>query len=229
MRNLCSIGMRGGSKGVKDKNLKKINGKPLLAYTIEQAIESGLFEHIVVTTDSREIQEESINFGAESWFLRPDELATDTSGKLPVIQHVLRESEEHYKKTFDVIFDLDVTAPLRRVEDILGAYKKLIDEDGDNVISVCESRKNPYFNMIEIIDNVPRLSKIQQTRPVRRQDSPKVFDMNTAIFGWRTRVKIDYETLLTEKTVLYEMPQERSVDIDSEADWKFIEFFLSNK
>ena len=148
MRNLCSIGMRGGSKGVKNKNLKKINGKPLLAYTIEQALESKLFEHIVVTTDSREIQEESINYGAESWFLRPDELATDTSGKIPVIQHVLGESEKYYKKTFDVIFDLDVTAPLRRAEDILGAYKKLIDEDGDNVISVCESRKNPYFNMI---------------------------------------------------------------------------------
>ena len=96
-------------------------------------------------------------------------------------------SEKHCckKKTFDVIFDLDVTAPLRRVEDILGAYKKLIDEDGDNVISVCESRKNPYFNMIEFVDNVPRLSKIQQIRPVRRQDASKVFDMNTAIFGWR--------------------------------------------
>ena len=227
MNNLSSIGMRGDSKGVKNKNLKLMRGKPLLAYTLEQAKGSGLFEHIVVSTDSKEIQELAISLGADAWFLRPKEMATDEAGKLPVISHTLRESEIYYSKKFDVIVDLDVTAPLRTSDDIKNAYKKLLDNDADNLISVSEARKNPYFNMVEVISNTPSLVKSTGKRPVRRQEAPKVFDMNAAIFMWQKRSKIDYENLLTDKTVLFEMPQERSVDIDSEIDWKFVEFMMN--
>ena len=226
MKNLCSIGVRGGSKGVKNKNLKLMNDKPLLAYTIEQAKESGLFEHIVLSTDSEEIQELALSLGADSWFLRPSEMATDEAGKLPVIAHTLKESEKYYSLKFDVIVDLDVTAPLRTSEDIEKAYLKLIEKDADNLISVCESRKNPYFNMIEVHNDIPKVVKKIKNRPVSRQEAPKVFDMNAAIYMWQRRSKIDYENLISDKTVLYEMPQERSVDIDSETDWNFVEFML---
>ena len=229
MNNLCSIGMRGGSKGVKNKNLKHMHGKPLLSYTIDQARNSGLFDHIVVSTDSEEIQQLALSLGAEAWFLRPKEMATDEAGKLPVICHTIKESEEYFSKKFDVIVDLDVTAPLRTSKDIQEAYKRLIETDSDNLISVCEARKNPYFNMIELVDNKPQLVKVTKNRPVRRQEAPRVFDMNAAIFMWQSRCKIDYKNLITDKTAIFEMPQDRSVDIDSETDWKFVEFMMSIK
>ena len=96
MINLCSIGMRAGSKGVKNKNLNLLNGKPLMAYAIEQARDTNLFDHIVVSTDSEAIQK-AIECGAESWFLRPSEMATDSAGKLPVINHTIQESENYFK------------------------------------------------------------------------------------------------------------------------------------
>ena len=229
MNNLCSIGMRGGSKGVKDKNRKLMNGKPLMAYTIKQAQDSGLFEHIVVSTDSKEIQKTAISLGAESWFLRPEEMATDSAGKLPVIKHTLKESEKYFNNKFDVIVDLDVTAPLRISEDIIQAYNKLIVEDADNLISVCEARKNPYFNMIELVDGYPKLVKNQKDRPVRRQDAPKVYEMNAAIFMWQTRATIDYDDLVGKSTILFEMPADRSVDIDNQSDWDFVEFMMSKR
>ncbi|MBT6051301.1 MAG: acylneuraminate cytidylyltransferase family protein, partial [Candidatus Scalindua sp.] len=104
--------MRGGSKGVPNKNLRELHGKPLMAYTIAQAKESGLFRHIVVSTDSEEIAESARNLGAEAWFLRPPDLATDEAPKLPVIRHAFLESESHYGQQFDVLVDLDVTSPL---------------------------------------------------------------------------------------------------------------------
>ncbi len=229
MNNLCSIGMRGGSKGVKNKNLRRMHGKPLLAYTLDQARESDLFDHIVVSTDSEEIQQLALSLGAEAWFLRPKEMATDESGKLPVISHTLNESEKYFSIKFDVVVDLDVTAPLRTSQDIKKAYKQLIETDSDNLISVCEARKNPYFNMIELVEDKPELVKITKNRPVRRQEAPKVYDMNAAIFMWQSRCKIDYKNLITGRTTLFEMPQDRSVDIDSETDWKFVEFMMSNK
>ena len=229
MINLCSIGMRAGSKGKKNKNLNLLNGKPLMAYAIEQARDTNLFDHIVVSTDSEAIQKKAIECGAESWFLRPSEMATDSAGKLPVINHTIQESENYFKKKFDVIVDLDVTAPLRSSQDIINAYNQLISKDADNLISVCEARKNPYFNMVELINGSPALVKHQQNRPVRRQDAPIVYDMNAAIFMWQRRAKINYENLISSNTILYEMPAERSIDIDSQTDWDFVEFMMKKE
>ena len=141
--------MRGGSKGLPNKNLKKLNGKPLLFYTINQAIESKLFEHVVVSTDSKEIANESIKYGAKAWFIRPKELASDYAAKIPAIRHALIESEDHFQQNYDVLIDLDATSPLRQVEDIVNAYNKFVNEECDNLFSVCDSRKSPYFNMFE--------------------------------------------------------------------------------
>ena len=142
-----------------NKNLRLLLGKPLMAHTIEQALQSGLFEHVVVSTDSRKIAEKAKTYGAETWFLRPLELATDQAPKVPVIRHAFLESENHYGHRFDVIIDLDATSPLRNVEDITKAYRQFLDEDADILITACSARKNPYFNMVEIING-----KIQKVK-----------------------------------------------------------------
>ena len=221
---LCTVCMRGGSKGVSGKNLRNLHGKPLMAYTIEQALQSGLFEHVVVSTDSDEIAEMAKTYGAEAWFLRPAELATDEAPKLPVIRHAFLEAEKHYDHDFEILVDLDATSPLRNIEDINGAYDQLITEDADMLITASPCRKNPYFNMVEKVNG--RVKKVKELKPppTRRQDAPAVYDMNASIYIWKRRPLLEYDTLFTEKTSLYVMPEERSVDIDTELDWEFVEF-----
>ena len=229
INNLCTIGMRGGSKGVPNKNLRELHGKPLMAYTIEQAKESGLFRHIVVSTDSEEIAETARNLGAEAWFLRPPELATDEAPKLPVIRHAFIKSESHYGQQFDVLVDLDVTSPLRLVEDIKGAYEQFRDEDADILVTASPARRNPYFNMLEKVNGRIRIVKQMNKLPVRRQDAPRVYDMNASIYIWKRDALLKRDTLFTENTSLFVMPEERSVDIDTEIDWDFVEFIMDKR
>ncbi len=229
MNNLCTICMRGESKGVPNKNLRLLHGKPLMVYTIRQALESGLFEHVVVSTDSNEIVETAKSFGAEAWFFRPAEMATDNAPKLPVIRHAFLEAEKHYGRQFDVLIDLDATSPLRLVEDINGAYEQFVEEDADILITASPCRKNPYFNMVEQVNGrIQRVKKLE-TSPTRRQDAPEVFDMNASIYIWKRRALLENDTLFTDKTSLYVMPEERSVDIDTELDWDFVKFMYSKQ
>ena len=223
---LCTIGMRGGSKGVPDKNLRKLSGKPLMAYTIEQALKSKLFEHVVVSTDSEEIAKMARSFGAEAWFLRPSEMATDDVSKLPAIRHAFLESERHYGLKFDVLVDLDVTSPLRLIKDITGAYEQFVREDADILITANPSRKSPYFNMVENVNGLIQIVKQPDKSIIRRQDAPQVFDMNASIYIWKRKALLGYDTLFTNKTALYVMPEERSVDIDTELDWNFVEYII---
>src|SRR3990167_396051 len=147
---LCTICARGGSKGVKNKNVRLLHGKPLIVYTIEQAKESGLFEHIVISTDSDLIAAVAQEYGAEVFFKRSDEMASDTAGKLDVIKDAFLRSEAHYQTTFDYLIDLDATAPLRSVQDIIDAYQQFLKDDNDNLITAMPSRRSPYFNLVEV-------------------------------------------------------------------------------
>ena len=229
MKNLCTISMRGGSKGVSNKNMRELHGKPLMAYTIEQALESGLFKHVVVSTDSKEIAEMAQGFGAEAWFLRPLNMATDEAPKLPAIRHAFLESEKYYGHIFDVLVDLDATSPLRNVGDITGAYQQFVEEDSEILITGNPARKNPYFNMVEKING--RIQKVKELNksPTRRQDAPEVFDVNASIYIWKREAILNSDTLITNKTSLYIMPEERSVDIDTDLDWQFVEFIINKR
>lgn len=226
MKIICTICMRGGSKGVPNKNLRDLNGKPLMAYTIEQALESGLFEHVVVSTDSAEIAAASKTCGAEAWFTRPSELATDEAPKIPVIRHALLEAERHYGQKFDVLVDLDATAPLRLVEDIRNGYQQFVSEKAEILISGCPARNNPYFNMVERVGGRIQIVKALDSPPGRRQDAPAVFDMNASIYIWKRESLLKNDSLFTDKTSLYVMPEERSVDIDTNMDWNIVEFII---
>lgn len=230
MKVLCTICARGGSKGVKNKNSKLLLGKPLIAYSIDQALESNLFDQVVVSTDDENIAFIAKEYGASSWFTRPEELSSDITPKIPVIRHALLESETYFDQTFDVIVDLDATSPLRNKSDILESYKKFKNDKSDILITGTPSRKNPYFNMVELINSTPRLiKKISQNTVTRRQDAPRTYDMNASIYIWRRQALIDKDTVFTEKTSLYVMPEERSIDIDTETDWAYVEWLMSHE
>lgn len=228
LNRLCTICARGGSKGVKGKNLRPLLGKPLLAYSIEQAKSSGLFAAIAVSSDSDLILEVAREWGADHLIKRPDELATDQAAKLPVIKHCAAEVERLQNQSYDTIVDLDATSPLRTVEDIRAAVALLEEGDAMNVLTAMPARRSPYFNLVELnAEGYVELSKPLVTSVVRRQDAPKCFDMNASIYAWKRAVLFESKSIFNKGTRLYVMPEERSIDIDSQLDLVFVEFLMS--
>ncbi|HBW21929.1 MAG: hypothetical protein A2X28_01975 [Elusimicrobia bacterium GWA2_56_46] len=231
MKILVTIAARGGSKGVKNKNIRELCGKPLIAYTIEQSLKWGKASKVLVSTDSREIAETAKRFGAETPFLRPPELSTDTAPKVPVIRHAWREAENLYGETYDFVVDLDATAPLRRIADIEAALKTAMEKKSSTLFSVVPAHKNPYFNMVELDrDGYARLCKKLSESVKRRQDAPKVYDLNASIYVYSRKFLLgDSLTVFTEKSAVHVMDELSGVDIDSELDFKFVEFVIKER
>tara|TARA_X000000950_G_C13885622_1_gene648684 strand:+ start:1712 stop:2404 length:693 start_codon:yes stop_codon:yes gene_type:complete len=223
---LCTICIRSGSKGVKNKNIKKINGKPLVYYSINIAKKSNLFSNIIVSSDSPRYLNLSKKFGATDLVERPKKLAKDQSGKIVVIKHALKFMEKKYKTIFDYIIDLDATSPLRNVQDIKGAFKKFINTRSSNLFSVTKSHRSPYFNMVEIKGSKVFLIKKTQREYLRRQDTPKTYDLNASIYIWRRDSLLKNKSLFQKATNIYVMPKSRSLDIDEELDFKIVSRLL---
>lgn len=231
MNILCTICARQDSKGVKNKALKKINGKTLIEISIKQAFLSNLFDEIVVSTDSKKIQNIAIKSGAKSWFLRSKKLSNDKISKTPVIKDIFQKSEIRFKKKFDICIDLDVTSPLRKPKDIKNALKIFLKKKKtQNLFSVCEARRNPYFNMIEVKNRSIDLVKKPKNlfKVTNRQTAPQVFDMNASIYIWKRSAILKSIELFNKDTDIYIMPQSRSIDIDTDFDLKLIRL-LSKK
>lgn len=227
MTAICTLCARGGSKGVKNKNIRLLQGKPLLAYSIEQAHDSGLFDVIAISSDSEQILEVAANYGADYLIHRPKNMATDLAPKLPVIRHCVEETERITNITFDICVDLDATSPLRSVHDICSAVNLLIESKAENVITAMPARRSPYFNMVELDDNgMPRLVKELASPCSRRQDAPQCYDMNGSIYVWTRAALLSSDNLYQPNTRLYVMPEERSIDIDSELDFLFVEYLM---
>ena len=150
MKRVCTICARGGSKGVPNKNIRELNGKPLIAYSIQQAQAVRLFDVIAVSSDSDLILQTAKTWGAELLIKRPENLASDTAPKIPAIQHCVLETEKLSGKTFDTICDLDPTSPFRIVGDIHHCVQLLESRGVANVITGAPARKSPYFNLVEI-------------------------------------------------------------------------------
>lgn len=225
---LCVIPARGGSKGLPGKNIKKLLGKPLIAYSIQQAKASGLIDRIIVSTDSQEIAKIAKQYGAEVPFIRPKILAADKSGTIEVLLHAVDWLKRNDKYDFDVLVLLHANTPLRKSEDINNCLETLINKKAENIFSVTEASRNPYFNMVEIDKkNRPRL--VKKGNFATRQSAPKVFDMNSSIYVWRRDVLRDKKNIFLKKTLLYLMPKERSVDIDDYIDFKTAEMILKQK
>lgn len=231
MTRLAVICARGGSKGIKGKNLRNLLDKPLLAHTIEQAQESGVFDWIAVSSDSHQILAVGTAAGADFAVERPASLASDTAPKVPAIRHCAQEVERLAGAAIDTIVDLDATAPLRSLDDIRGAVAKLESSGADNLVTGMPARRSPYFNLVEEQpDGRIALSKVPDTPIMRRQDAPRCFDLNASIFVWkRAALFSDHDSALGNNTILFEMPEERSIDIDNDLDFAFVEFMMNRK
>lgn len=231
MKRLAVICARGGSKGVKGKNLRMLMNKPLLAHTIEQARMSQVFDWVAVSSDNSDILSAGEKAGADFTINRPAELANDTAPKVPAIRHCAAEVEKLTGETLDIIVDLDATAPLRSLNDIRGAVGKLEKSNADNLVTGMQARRSPYFNLVEEqSDGRIELSKTPTTSIARRQDAPKCFDLNASIFVWnRASLFSENDYAIGTNTILFEMPEERSIDIDTETDFAFVEFILNRK
>lgn len=228
LTRICSICARGGSKGVKNKNILTLAGRPLIAHSIDQARRSGLFDAIAVSSDSEAILETARQYGVDFLIERPTELATDTAAKLPVIRHCATSAEQRLGRQADIFVDLDATSPLRSVDDIKDVVA-LVEAGGvGNVITGTPSRRSPYFNMVELSDTgAPRLAKSLPSSVHRRQDAPACFDMNASIYAWTRDALFVDGPLMNDHTRLFVMPEERSLDIDSAMDFEIVEMLMT--
>lgn len=225
---LVTICLRKGSKGVKGKNIRELLGKPLFAHALDLARDWGRAARIVVSTDSEEIAALARDRGADVPFLRPDELATDTAGKLPVLTHALRESEKAFNQQFDILFDIDATSPLRTIDDLNRGYETFMQTNPDVCFSVVPARRNPYFNMIERKpDGQVAVVKPLEGGLLTRQSAPDVFDMNASLYFYRREFLLsEPRTIWDGRCEYFEMPEYSAFDIDHEFDFFLVETLM---
>ncbi len=229
MNILCTICCRGGSKGIKNKNIRIVHGKPLMAHTIETAKQWGQYTNLIVSTDSSEIMEVARNYGADVPFARPQELANDTSGKVAVVRHALQAMEEIHQIRYDYVVDLDATSPLRSVADIAKAVEHCVTNKLDIVYSVNEARKNPYFNMVELdAQGYPHLCKQLPSSVLSRQTAPKVYELNASIYVYERSFLLEAQTVFSEKAGIYVM-ERSAIDIDEEDDLVYLEYVMKQR
>lgn len=228
MKVLATICARKGSQGVKGKNAKLLCGKPLIAYTIEYAKACGVFHKLVLSTDCENIQKIAKDFGLESFFTREDKMASNTAGKIEVIQDATKRAQEYYDTDFDYVIDLDVTAPVRAKDDAKNALNLCVDLGLDVVLSATPSRKSPYFNIVEIQNDLPVLSK--NASFLCRQDCPKSYDLNASIYVFKKSALMEkgFKTL-GPKSGIYVMDEESAYDIDSELDFFIVSKILQRR
>lgn len=220
------IPARGGSKSIPKKNIRLLAGKPLIAYTIETARECKMLTKVVLSTDDIEIAEVAKEHGCDVPFMRPRELALDTTPMVPVLQHAVKYVEENENVHVDAIVLLDPTTPFRRIEDIEACINKLKHNKVDSVVTVCEAEHNPYFVMMELDDdNLIPLFK-NKNEITRRQDAPKVYRLNAAVYAINRDVLMNENAIITDNSKVIIMQQEVSTHIDHEIDFKFAEFLL---
>lgn len=226
MRPLVIIPAREGSKGVPGKNIKLLNGKPLIHYTIEVAQKIFDNKNIYVSTDSLKIKSISEETGLKVPFLRPKHLSTDTANMRDVILNALEYFVKNNKKEPDVIILLQPTSPFRKVNHIIEALK-LYNNSLDMVVSVKETSSNPYYVLYEENkDNFLRKSK--ESNFTRRQDCPKVWEYNGSIYIINVTSIKSYPIGKFKKAIKYQMDETSSHDIDSKFDWLIAENLIKN-
>lgn len=228
---LSTICCRGGSKGVPNKNIRLLAGKPLIVHTIEQAKACRLINDLIISTDDPIIGSIAEEAGAKVPFYRPDSLSNDTASKWHVFIHAL----EFYEKTngvkVDYLVDLDVTVPLKTSEDIERAIQLALDHpEADVVITGYEPERNPYFNMMEITsDGFAKIVKSLDKPIVCRQDAPVVYGLTPAAYVVKRDALYQFEHWSKAKCMISPMPRDRAIDIDTMLDFEFIEFLMQKR
>lgn len=227
---LVVVCARAGSKGVKGKNIRLLMGKPLIDYTVRQALAWGKARHVVVSTDSLEIAKIARDSGAEVPFMRPPELATDTASKVLTVKHALAACEQRFQETYRIVVDLDVTSPVRSVSDLDNCLQLFCESRPKTLFSVVPAHKNPYFNMVEPAagNGKVELCKKLGGYVIRRQDAPKVYAMNASIYFYDREylLKTENPSPLNDDSRIYVMGDTAGIDVDREIDFKFLEFLV---
>jgi len=233
MNILITICARGGSKGIPGKNIKVLNGRPLIYYSLNTATKfSKLFDgtDLVLSTDDKQIKDEvkAQGFDIDMDYTRPDFLASDSAGKIDAIQDVLRYSEEKNNRKYNFVIDLDVTSPLRTVADLEKAFEVLRDKaEAYNIFSVSPANRNPYFNMVEENED-GYFSTSKQGSFLTRQSAPKVYDMNASFYIYRdVFFKDGLKKAITERSLIYEVPH-TCFDLDHPIDFLTMSFLMEN-
>lgn len=224
MRNLAIIPARSGSKGLKDKNIKLLDGKPLLAYTIDAAVKSKQFDTVHLSTDSEKYAEIGGAWGAECDFLRSTANAADCSQTSDAVKEVI----ERYSKQgrlFDSVTILQPTSPLRTHRDIESAFKLFMDKDALAVVSICESdHPIDWFHCLSNNGSMEDFVCLNHAK--RRQESKVYYRVNGAIYLMQTEIALNMQKLYGDRTFGYEMPRIRSIDIDDEFDFDIAEYVM---
>lgn len=214
--NLAIIPARSGSKGVIDKNIRELNGKPLMGYSIEAALKSGCFGEVMVSTDSKEYADIAVACGAKAPFLRSLENSSEYAASWEVVREVLNRYQEQGRQ-FDMVTLLQPTSPLRTAEDIIGAYEIYKEKCASSVVSVCEMETSPLICNTLREDNGLEGFISQEIKGKRRQDLPQYYRLNGAIYMCRIDYSLDVRfELYGRGSYAYIMSRERSVDIDTE-------------
>lgn len=227
------ITARGGSKGIPGKNIKELRGKPLIVYTIEAAKVAGVFDRLILSTDDSEIAEVAKKYGCEVPFMRPTDLAQDTTPHLPVIQHAVSWLKDNENYSPDYVMILQPTAPLRQAFHIQEAVKIMEEGTSDSVVSVSEvpGHHNPHWQFVIDEDNKLSIFTGEPLSQIikRRQDLPKTYTRNGAIYLFKTELLFRPEpTLFGENARVYVMEDKYSVNIDGMEDWNKAEFLLQS-
>jgi len=233
MSVLITICARGGSKGIPGKNIKLLNQKPLIGYTIDTA---NKFQQnvkdtdIALSTDSQDIKRVAESYGLRTTYTRPEIFAGDTAGKIDAITDVLRYYQQDFGKQYDYILDLDVTSPLRNLGDLLAGFEQLKNNpEAVNLFSVSPASRSPYFNMVEQKSNgFYAQVKIPETEIFARQSAPAVYDINGSFYFYRKSFfEQGYKGAITNKSLVY-VVQHICFDLDYPIDFEFLSFLITN-
>ena len=227
MKPICFIAARGSSKGVPRKNIRTLVNKPLIAHTIEKSIDSKIFSHVIVSTEDNQIAKIAKQYGAEVPFMRPKRLATDSTGMAEVMVHgITKLYSLGYE--FEIFVNRDCTVPFIRNSDIVSSIKLLQKRKCDVVYGVYIQHLNPYFNMLEIGSNgYLAFSKKMKNRPHRRQDAPKVYQLN-GLYVYDAKRFLKFKIQFPPKGLPWEIPPETGLMIDTELEFKTAETILKN-
>ena len=227
---IAMIFARGGSKGLPGKNVKPLSGKPLIGWAIEQALAVPRVRRVIVSTDSHEIAEVAVRFKAEVPFLRPAELALDESPEWLAWRHALQFIKEEEGKLPDAMLAVPTTAPLRVAADLENCLHEFEKQDSDVVITVSESHRNPYFNMVAMnSDGTVKLVTDNGSSVKRRQDAPRVYDIETVAYVVRPEFVIEKNGLFSGRVRAVVVPKERAIDIDTIHDFEIAEFLMQRR
>jgi CMP-N-acetylneuraminic acid synthetase len=228
MKAVAFIFARSGSKGLPGKNIRPLNGKPLIAWSIEHALAVNRIDRVIVSTDSNEIAELSRQHGAEVPFMRPQELAGDNSPEWLAWQHALNYLRESMGILPEVMVSVPTTAPLRLPIDIENCLDEYEKGDVDMVITVTDAHRSPYFNMVKTnADGSVGLVNPPQATIARRQDAPVVYDMATVCYVAKPEFVMAHNSTFEGRVKAVHVPAERAIDIDTLLDFQIAESLLN--